>query len=65
VSSRSVCGMPERRLGHTSGGVWSLGLCLFVRVGPADAPASVVRAFKGRTGSAKVLGHLWDAVSAS
>ena len=27
---------------------------LFVRVGPADAPASVVRAFKGRT--ARVLG---------
>ena len=95
----NVCGMSERRLRRTPGGVCSLGLhlvwcpkyrrrvlggrvaagCgelleqiadehgwqivakdvmpdhvhLFVRVGPTDAPAPVVRAFKGRT--ARVL----------
>jgi len=95
VSSRSVCGMRERRFRHASAGVCSLGLHLvwwprsrrkvvggrvasrldellgqiaagqgwrivagevmpehvhlLVRVGPADAPASVVQSFKGRT----------------
>lgn len=42
--------MPERRFRRTPGEMRSLGLHLdlFVRVGPTDAPASVVSAFKGR-----------------
>jgi putative transposase len=38
----------------------------FVRVGPTDAPAAVVRAFKGRTARVRrYIEHRWDAVLAS
>lgn len=67
MSFRNVCGVGEGRFRRTPGGVYSAEhgwqivahevmpdhVHLFVRVGPTDAPAAVVRAFKGRT--ARVL----------
>jgi putative transposase len=60
VPFRMVRGMSEHRFGRTPGGVCSLGLHLVWcpkyrrrilggRVGPTDAPARVVWAFKGGT----------------